>query len=165
MVGGIAPIMAETEATGAIDDEGAGKLADIAFGDTHPLSFGHGCQPLDRQAGGQQPGKRRSPKIERREKPLLGIGNHGKGDVEALLEGRCLLTTSESDEHHLSAQPAECLFVATQLRYLMPAERSPIVPQKDQDQRSPRPEAAETGGCFIPQLDVLVSDFHSCQLV
>jgi hypothetical protein len=150
MVGGIVPIMAETDAPGAIDDERTGKLANIAFGYTHPLSFGHGCHPLDCQAWRQQPDKRGPLKLERRKKAFLWIGNHRKRDIKTLLESCRFLTIAESDEHHPGTQTVKRFFVAAQLRHLIPAERSPVMSQKDQHQRSLRPEAAQAGGCFVP---------------
>lgn len=84
-------MMAEADASVGTDNESAGKLADISLGNAHPVPLGHDHQSFGKHAGGEQRTGSGPFKTESPEKPFFRIGNHGEGNIEALLERRRLL--------------------------------------------------------------------------
>jgi hypothetical protein len=97
--------------------------------------------------------------MESPEEPLLRIGNHAKGNLKLVFEGCGFLRGPQPDEHHPSTETLESVCFLTQLRHLISAERSPVMAQENQHQRSAFPEAAEARDRVVPQHDLLIPDF------
>lgn len=159
MVRRIPRVMAKADAAGGIDDENSGKLHHITLGDPHAVAFGQGHKSFHGQPHRQHRGRGHLFEIEIAEKALFPIGNHGKGNLELLLEVCNFFRGSKSDQHHLSAEALKLIFSSAQLRHLLPAKRSPVMTEKNQHQRPALPESAESGHRVVPQHDIAVFDF------
>ena len=90
--------MAEPDATVRIDDEHAGKLTNIAFGNADAVPPGHGREALGGHAEREERPGGGLLELEGGEKPLLRIGNHGERDIEAGFKISGLLGASQPDD-------------------------------------------------------------------
>jgi hypothetical protein len=98
------------------------------------------------------------------EKPFFRVCNHWKGDVETFFEFRRLLDIAQPDKHDCSTQAIKGIFLAAQLRHLLTAKRSTVMPQKCQHQWTLPPEFTERRPRMIPQLDLSFADGTHIQI-
>jgi len=71
------------------------------------------------------------------------IDQQRKGDPRLVAKRPRILATAKSDGGYSSALLPECVLVSAQLRDMLPAENSPIVPQEHEHDWVGRPERAE----------------------
>jgi hypothetical protein len=151
-------MVAEQDTAVGANDEDPWELAYIPFGSTYTVALGHGRDPPEYHFGGEQRPSGGLFEAKGLEKPFFRVGNHGKGDIELFFECRRLFDAAQPDKHHCRTQAVKGIFFAAQLRHLLAAERSAIMPQKNQHQRTFLPEVAQQRPRTIPQLNLLFAD-------
>lgn len=142
MVGRGGSVVTEADAAG-IDDENSGQLPHVSLGYPQPVPPGHSIHTFDNHLGGEQRPGRSLLETKSPVEMFFCVGNHGEGNLEALLERGRLLDAAQSDKYHPDTQLIKGLFFTAQLRHLLAAERSTEMPQKNQHQWSFLPELAQ----------------------
>jgi len=78
--------------------------------------------------------------------PPLGIDQKWKSDSSLLAKDLGVVRVAQADGGQLRALIAECLFVVAQLRDVLAAEDSSVVPKEGDHRRPVRPERTESDG-------------------
>jgi hypothetical protein len=144
MIGRPRRLVAENDPAVGVDNEGPGKLQDIADRFADPGTAGHGRYALDGECWREHSQRGHALKVELAVKRLLWIGDHGEGDVEFLQECRTFRRRSHADQDHPAAGSRKVGLSSAQLRDLLAAERSAEMPQEHQHDPATRPKFAQT---------------------
>jgi len=164
VIGRSGSMVAEPDVAVGVNDENPGQLAHVAFGNAEPVALGHGRHPPEYHVCREQRPSGGLFEAKGLEKPFLRVGNHGKGDVETFFEFRRLRDIAQPDKHDCSTQAVKGIFLAAQLRHLLAAKRSTVMPQKNQHQWALPPEVAQRRPRMIPQLNLLCADCSHIQI-
>jgi hypothetical protein len=143
MIGRSVGMVAEQDATVGVDDKDPWQLAHIPLGNADPVALGHGRDPPKYHFGREQRSGGGLFEAKGLEKPFVRVCNHGEGDIEPFFECGRLFDTAQPDKHHCRTQAVKRFFFAAQLRHLLATERSAVMPQKNQHQRTFLPEVAQ----------------------
>ena len=157
-------MVAEQDKAVGANDEDPWELAYIPFGSTYTVALGHGRDPPEYHFGREQRSRGGLFETKGLEKLFFRVGNHGKGDVEPFFECGRLRDTGQPNQYHCCTQVFKGIFFAAQLRHLLAAKRSAVMPQKNQHQWPFAPEAAQRRPRMIPQLNLLFADCTYIQI-
>jgi hypothetical protein len=164
VIGRPGSMVAEQDTAVGVNDEDPWELAHVTFGNADSVALGHGRHPPEYHFCREQRPNGGLFEAKGLEKPFFRVGNHGKGDVETFFEFRRLLDIAQPNKHHCSTQAVKGIFFAAQLRHLLAAKRSTVMPQKNQHQWALPPEFAQRRPRVIPQLDLSFADCTHIQI-
>jgi len=98
------------------------------------------ARPGRRVVAPEQVEQRRLPKAGRAVRPALLVDQERERDARLLAERTRVLPVAEPDRRQTSARGTESFLVLAQLRDVLAAEYSAVVPEEDEDGRPGLPE-------------------------
>ena len=128
------------------------------------MPLGHGPNSSQHHTGREKAQRSHAFKGKLPVKMLVGIADHREIHLEALDEFPGLYHRSHAHQHDPTAGIFDALPFAAQLRHLLAAERSAVVPEKNQHQRALPPEVAQRCPRMIPQLNLLCANCRHIQI-
>ena len=128
MIGRSGGMVAEQDTAVGVNDEDPWELSNVTFGNADTVALGHGCNPPEYHFGREQRPRGGLFETKGLEKPFIRVGNHGKGDVEPFFKCGRLLDTAQPNQYHCRTQVVKGIFFAAQLRHLLAAKRSAVMP-------------------------------------
>jgi hypothetical protein len=130
VIGWAGRLVAENDPAAGVDDKYSGQLQNIADGSADSGAPGHGRHCLDGNHRRKRSKNRQSLQMELPVKRLLGVGNHGEGDVEFLQKRRAFRRGSHTYQNDPGIGLIKIGFSGAQLRHLLAAKRSAEMPQE-----------------------------------